>query len=289
MKMEKLTSILAVVEELEPGVAVLEKAVKLARRFGAHVELLIADDTQLSSFASRCAALDYGNLTLFSAHRDEESLHELIVRRVAARGADLVIKPPAGTHPLRRWALGENDWQLACECPVPVMLAGAGAWSEPVRFAAAVDVADEGAVRFARSILHTAGFLALGCRGHLDVLYTEREQRDETLRMQRAVTLAQLVREFHIGTERLQMFTGAPEERLMPVIAAREYDVLVLGAVSHRSGVANSFECLSSKLVDASKCDVVLVKANLREPAKASEAWVTRGATPLPARAARLG
>ena len=32
---------------------------------------------------------------------------------------DLVIKAPAGTHPLRRWALNANDWQLAHECPVP--------------------------------------------------------------------------------------------------------------------------------------------------------------------------
>jgi hypothetical protein len=154
------------------------------------------------------------------------------------------------------------------------MLAGAGDWSEPVSFAAAVDVADEIAVRFARSILHTAGFLALGCRGHLDVLYSEREQRDEILRMQHAVTLGQLVREFHIGSERLQMFNGAPEERLAPVITAREYDVLVLGVTGHRSS-------LSSKLVDAGNSDVVLVKANHRQPATAPEDGVAQRAALL--------
>ena len=57
-------------------------------------------------------------------------------------------------------------------------------------------------------ILHTAGFLALGCHGNLDILYSEREQHDETVRMERAVKLAQLVREFHVGCERLQMFDG---------------------------------------------------------------------------------
>lgn len=289
MTVEKLTSILAVVEEPETGVAVLEKAVRLARRFGAHVELLVADSSQTSAFASRCAALGYDNLILFSAQRDEEPLHELIRRRVAVRCPDLVIKPPAGAHSLRRRALSGNDWHLAYECPVPILLVGPKAWSDPVRFAAAVDVADQVSVRFARSILHTAGFLALGCRGHLDVLYSEREERDETVRMQRAVTLGQLVREFHVGSERLQMFTGAPEERLAPLIAAREYDVLVLGAMSHRSGLANFPECLTSKLVDASKGDVVLVKANLREPARAPTERVTQRAAPLPARAVRLG
>jgi hypothetical protein len=198
------------------------------------------------------------------------------------RCPDLVIKAPSGSHPLRRWTLGANDWELAFECPVPVMLAGDCAWSEPVRFAAAVDVADDVAVRFARSILHTAGFLALGCHGLLDVLYSEREQRDETVRMQRAVTLGQLVREFHVGSERLQMFNGTPEERLVPLIAAREYDVLVLGAMSHRFS-------LSSKLVDASNGDVVLVKENHREPATAHAQRVTPRAEPLQARAIRLG
>lgn len=274
--MEKLTSILAVVDELEPGIVVLEKAVRLARRFGAHVELLIADDAQLNFFASRCAGLDYDSLTLFSAHRGAEPLHEFIDGRVAVRCPDLVIKAPSGSHPLRRWALSANDWQLAQNCQRPIMLVGPKLWGEPVRFAAAVDVSDDAAVGFARSILHTAGFLTLGCRGHLDVLYSEREQRDETLRMQRAVTLGQVVREFHIGSERLQMFDGVPEQRLVPLIAAREYDVLVLGAMSHRSGLANSYECLSSKLVDANDGDVVLVKANHRERAMARPRSMSR-------------
>jgi hypothetical protein len=193
-----------------------------------------------------------------------------------------LIKPPAGIHPLRRWALSANDWHLAHECPVPILLVGPQPWSDPVRFAAAVDVADEEAVGFARSILHTAGFLALGCRGQLDVLYSEREQRDETLRMQRAVILAQLVRELHIGCERLQMFNGAPEERLAPLITAREYDVLVLGVTSHRSSLA-------SKLAEPSKGDVVLVKANHREPTTVPEDPVTQREEPLRARAVRLG
>ena len=118
---------------------------------------------------------------------------------------------------------------------MPLMLVDRKPWADPMRFAAAVDVSDAEAARKLRArILHAAGFLALGCRGFLDVLYTEREQHDDALRMERAVRLAQLVREFHVGSERLQMFDGAPEKRLPPLIAARQYDVLVLGAVTHR-------------------------------------------------------
>ena len=139
---------------------------------------------------------------------------------------DLLIKAPAGAHPLRRWTLTPNDWQLSQQCPVPLMLATAKPWANPVRFAASVDVSDVDSVDIARSVLHTAGFLALGCHGNLDVLYTEREPDDDFIRMERAVRLAQLVREFHVGCERLQMFDGAPDKRLPPLIAARHYDVL---------------------------------------------------------------
>ena len=121
-----------------------------------------------------------------------------------------------------------------------------------MRFAAAVDVSDHETAIVARSILHTAGFLALGCHGNLDMLYSEREQRDETMRMERAVRLAQLVREFHVGCERLQMFDGAPESDCRRCSPRAQYDLLVLGAVTPRlDGRRFGTEALSSRLVDA--------------------------------------
>ena len=142
------------------------------------------------------------------------------------------------------------------------MLVTSRPWSHALRLAAAVDVSDGDTLREARAVMQAAGFLALGCRGNLDILYTEREDRDETLRMERAVRLAQLVREFHVGCERLQMFDGNPEQRLPPLIASRQYDVLVLGAVTHHTGLVDSLWSLTSRLVDATPGDVVLVKSD---------------------------
>src|SRR6185295_14003726 len=99
--------------------------------------------------------------------------HESILRRLRESPADLVMKAPSGAHPLKRWALHENDFHLANESPVPLLLVRHKAWSTPVRFAAAVDVSDDTSAETARSILHAAGFLALGCHGHIDVLYSE--------------------------------------------------------------------------------------------------------------------
>jgi nucleotide-binding universal stress UspA family protein len=259
--MEKLTRILAVANGIEDGALVLRKSVALARRFGAHIELLLfglADDLEA---ATLCAVLAYDKVTVASMHSGVESTTDVILRRVFAAQPDLVVKSPAGEHPLKRWTLDDNDWRLANECPAPVLLVRHAPWASPIRFAAAVDVADDETSDTARSILHAAGFMALGCHGNLDILYSEREQHDDALRMERAVKLAQLVREFHVGCERIQVFDGAPEQVLPPVVSARHYDVLVLGAQSRQPALKNLLGATNSRLVQATEGDVVLVKA----------------------------
>jgi nucleotide-binding universal stress UspA family protein len=262
---EKLTRILAVANGIEDAAIVLGKSVALARRFGAHVELLLSDSVDTRESAKLCADLAYDEVTLASVHRSSESLTEVILQRVRATRPDLVVKSPASAHPLKRWTLGETDWDLANACPTPVLLVRHNPWANPIRFAAAVDVADDATVNTARSILHAAGFMALGCHGNLDILYSEREQDDDALRMERAVKLAQLVREFHIGCERIQVFNGAPEQTLPPLVAARHYDVLVLGAQSHQPALRSIFGATNSRLVEATEGDVVLVKVPARE------------------------
>jgi nucleotide-binding universal stress UspA family protein len=262
--MEKLTRILAVVDHARNAPVLLDKAVSLARRFNALVEVIVSDGPAASLVAARSADMAYDEVSLFCAFRGAEPLHELVMRRVSMTRPDLVIKDPAGRHPTRRWTLDENDWHLAAECPVPLILAGPRAWSQPMRFAAAVDVADREAEAVARGILQTAGLLALGCRANLDVLYSEREEQDETIRMARAVKVAALVREFHVGCERLQIWDGEPEKRLPGLLSARHYDLLLLGAVTHRDGLMASMNLVTSALVDAADADVVLVKPGER-------------------------
>jgi nucleotide-binding universal stress UspA family protein len=262
--MQKLSRVLVAIDRPENVAAILDKAVSLARCFRARVEVMVCDSRQATLVAARCTGLGYSEVDLFSAFRGDDPMHELISRRVLLSQPDLVIKDPAGAHPVRRWTLDQNDWQLADSCPVPLILMGARPWSQPVRFAAAVDVADREAEAVTRGILQSAGMLAQGCRGHLDVIYSEREKDCHTLRMERAVKIAALVREFHVGCERLQIFDGEPEKVMPRLLGARHYDVLVLGAVSHRSGLLASMNLLTSSLVEAADADVVLVKASER-------------------------
>jgi nucleotide-binding universal stress UspA family protein len=261
---EKITRILAVAENPEDGAIVLDKAVAAARCFGAQVDLLIADATHAPALAALCMERDYDCVTLGSVHRNQEPMHESILRRTFESMPDLVIKAPAGARPLQRWTLHENDWALAHECPVPVILVRNRQWSKAMRLAAAVDVSDHDGAELTRSILHTAGFLAMGFHGNLDILYSEREKNDEAVRMERAVKLAQLVREFHVGCERLQVLNGEPGKMLAPLLAARQYDVLVLGAQSRRPLRSSILGGTIGHLIEASDGDVVLVKAPIQ-------------------------
>jgi len=274
--MEKLTSILAAVEHPDSGGAVITKAVSLARHFDAHVELLVLQPMDRTAFVPPSLALDYPHLTVRAVRRAGEPAHSVLLREVRERKPDLLIKAPAGAHPLRRWSLAANDWELSQQCPVPLMLATGKTWANPVRFAASVDVSDADYVEIARSVMHTAGFLALGCRGNLDVLYTEREQDDDFIRMERTVRLTQLVRDFHVGCERLQMFEGTPDKRLPPLFAARQYDLLVLGSVSHRRSLGESLRSLTSRLAEATTGDVLLVRGESDEQRLAAGGQISR-------------
>jgi universal stress protein E len=258
---EKITRVLAVVERRETGALVLEKAVALARRFGARVDLMLVDTAFATEFSTLCRAMKYDEVILSSVHCGQTPKHELILRRALETRPDLVVKEPASAHPMNRWTLDDNDWQLANECPAPVLLVRHRQWADPVRFAAAVDVSDRDTAALARSILHTAGFLAMGAHGNLDILYSEREQHDEALRMERAVILAQLVREFHAGCERIQVFSGEPGKVLPPILAARQYDVLVIGAQSRKTGLQAMSGGTISRVIEATDGDVVLVKS----------------------------
>ena len=258
--MQKLTRILTILERPDDCEVLLDKSVTLARCFGAEIELLLGDAVHARDFSKSIIALGYDRVKLTSLHRGEESLNDFILRRLSSSEPDLIIKAPAGAHPLRRWTLDANDWHLANECQTPVLLARHWAWSSPMRMAAAVDVADDDSEHLARGILHAAGMLAMGCEASLDVLYCEREKDEQALRMERTVKLAKLVREYYVGCERIQLFSGAPEKTLPPLVATRKYDVLVFGAQTRRQGFDGILGGMASRMFEATEGDVLLVK-----------------------------
>src|SRR4051812_5107875 len=129
--MEKLTSVVAVLEQPASVPTVLHKAVDLARRFDARVELLLIEPQSIDEILPQCAALGYPEITVRCAAGVGYSRDTVILRHVRERRADLLIKARHGKHPLRPYSLAVNDWHLLHECPVPLMLVDANPWAKP--------------------------------------------------------------------------------------------------------------------------------------------------------------
>src|SRR5690349_15652126 len=164
--MEKITTILAVIEKSDSGPTVLKKAVELARHFGARVDLLIADPELTPEFASRTAAMIHDEVELCGVAHESESLQQALVRCLHKGTPDLLVKAPA--QALLDWTSPAHDRELAMACGIPVLLAGPRPWARPLRLVAPVDVSNREGVGIAPRVLHAAGFLALGCQGNLD-------------------------------------------------------------------------------------------------------------------------
>jgi len=244
--MEKLTSILAVVPEGGAQGVLLDKVVRIVRQTGARIELFLTAPSDYFSVAAHVRALDCDVPTAFTLYDGDAPLTDAILSRAAAVQADLLIAPRG---------------HLKLEhCSIPQLLLGKTPWAHDARFAAAVDVAEDDSESVARGILNAGGFLAQRCAAHLDILYSERELADQRVRLERAVKLARLVREYHVGCERLQVFDGMPERVLPPLIAARRYDLLMLGAVPRHHTLLAEYRSVSRHLAGSSDGDLLLVE-----------------------------
>lgn len=258
--MKRLASVLVAVDAVGPGITALHKAVAIAARFDADIDLLIADVSNVAAMVAHSAELGYARITVCSLHRDGESLHDLILRKVAVMRPDLVIKAPQGGQP---GMPGQEDWLLASQCHTPILLAGSRVWDPLPRFAAAIEVSDSAGCSCARAIFPKAVLLARSCEASLDLLCSERNESDETSRMEHAVQIARLLREYHLGTERLHMTAGPAELRLPALIAARHYDLLVLSVPGQGPWIAMTDNSPPSKLAAATQGDLLLVSAEL--------------------------
>jgi universal stress protein E len=282
---DKLTSILAVIDPADETRHVVVKAMVLARHFGARLELFLCDSEHAYSLRhaydptgieeARHRCLIDGHRYLDAVRRSlaedvsitthvacDSPLYEAIVHRVQETQPDIVIKSAAGHHPLRRFTLDANDWQLARTCPVPLMLTRGRPWSPGGRFAALVDVSDTNHGGLARSIMQTAGFFTMGCHGQLDVIYSDCDPQDSEGCDRRKEALRRLVKEFRVGGEQQHVLSGEADETLPQFAARQGYDLMFLGALTRKHGAAALVGTLTSRLVDALDCDFVLVKSD---------------------------
>jgi universal stress protein E len=295
---DKLTSIMVVASRSDADQVLLEKAVLLARRVGAQIFLYSCDsqlakiiqhaynseDAERAWHISQAEHLAYLRTLRSAAHAADvqisvavechSPLYEAVINKVQQIQPDLVMKTPSGVHPLRRFTFGPSDWHLMRECPATLMLVRQHPWKSPPNFAALVNVAEDDTARLAETIVHTSEHFALGCRGEVDVIYSE-ASADEGERNRRNSALHRLMREYRIAAANLHVLSGDPDLTLPDFLARHHYDALVLGGLTHRKGLTPLIGTLTNRLVEALDSDFILVKREARQPRpqKANLAW----------------
>lgn len=284
--MDKLTSILVILDHSPRDAHLLTKSLMLAREFSARVELFwcdaeyeytlrhVYDERGLTEARqARIAHMrDYLQQLCDQHARSgvntsvdatcESPLYEAIVRKVFKAMPDLVMKAAALEPSEGRGALDVNDWQLVRTCPAPLMLSRGRVWPPRPRFAAAVDVSEEETPGFAEMILRTAEYLRAGCQGELDILFGERMDIDGRTREKHAARLHRLGRELHFAADRIQILAGDPATAMAAVGVEQHHDVLVLGALTHRRGLTAMVGTLTGELMNTLACDFLLIRSS---------------------------
>jgi len=282
--MQPVSSILVVVDRSPAAADALAKAILLARKFNARIELFMCDAERGYALSQAyvpagvrearhaCLVDTHGYLEGLkqaarapdlSIHIDaacESPLYEAIVRKVMRDQPDLVIKNAAQAkdqHPVR---FDTTDWQLMRTCPATLMLTRGRAWKVPPRFAAAIDVSAAESAGLAKGILRAAQLLMSCAGGELDVVYAEPVELGDQERELGGQTLQSLLGEVSGTTAHAHVLAGNPEVSLPGFSKRRGYDAILLGALTHQPGYTAQVGTLTSKLVEALDSDFILVK-----------------------------
>ena len=282
--MGKTSSILAVAQHGASDTVLLAKAAALARSFGFGLELFLCDaegayalkhdyqPTGRDKALSECVARAKEYLTSQRRLIDpavsavaidaacESPLYESIVRKVQRSHPELVMKAAGGIDRRGHSAFDENDWQLMRTCPATLALVQHRHWRKRLRIAAAIDVSDEETEGLASAIIRIARRLALATGGELELVYAERMPADNSESRARASRLRTLARQVDLDERHAHILPGTPEQELAAFAAGRDYDVLALGALTHRQSAVRLVGSLTSTLVEALESDFLLIK-----------------------------
>lgn len=280
--MEKINSILVIVERSNSDLSLLKKAIGLARQFGAWIELFTCDAVQSVDFkrAYDTAGVEKEWLACIMKGGDyletlreaagapdvrilvdataDPRLIEAIARKVDACQADLVMKSAGRAHPTRRFTLDPTDWELMRACPATLMLVRGKEWQTKTRFAAMVDMSEEEMAE-AALIAQTADYVTRHCGGLLDIVYSDPNGSGPG-HERRVAALIGLARKYANEMGRVQVLSGDPDDTLPAFASQRGYDMIVLGAMSHRKSLITLVGRMTGRFAEALHCDFLFVR-----------------------------
>lgn len=283
--MNPIESILVVLDRSDRDQHVCAKAIWLSRLLDARLELFLCDaeqELELKHCYDLRAARQGRNacvgaaIRYLSSVRDrmpfepgqvstsawcDSPLSEGICRKVAEAGPDLVLKSPDCARPGQCLSFSDNDWHLASTCRAPVMFVRGRTWAEVPRIGAAVDVSSPQDLPLAHEIASLASQLHSRVHGHLEIISCVPQGSLETMGDLHYRRLHEALSRTPVARESRHLLEGDADEVLPRFCAEQGYDVLVMGALARRVGVAPVVGSLTSKLIERLDCDIILVKA----------------------------
>lgn len=285
-------SIMAAVDRDDRPVEVAAKAVALARLSGAEVELFHCDSERAYSrqhqydpraaVRARETCLEESRRFLDSLWRSlevedvkasmsvacESPLYAGIVHAVERDHPDLVVRGAGSAHRDRRAAgdsaagLDANDWELVRACPSPLLLTHGRDWKPHPLVAAAVDLSAAEPAELTRAILRTAAALARSAKGTLEIVHAGTfDQGAPQEEASRRAALEERVRDAEVQAAAIHLIHGEPAAALPAFARQRDFDLIVLGALTHRKALTALVGTLTGKLIETLDCDCLLVKA----------------------------
>ena len=285
----EIRSILAAVDrDGNQAKRVALKAVTLARLTGARLELFLCDaDTAFSGqhqYEPEAAvrAMESGLVEsrryLEALRRGlaadgveishtvvcESPLYAGIVHAVERSRPDLVIRGAAAAKPL-----APNDWELVRACPAPLLLTRGIAWKARPLIAAAIDISPGESTELTRAILSAAAGLAKASGGAVEVMHAGPDVAAMSASDPRRGTLAELVRSAGLQGAQSHLIAGEPAAALREFSERRNFDLIVLGALTHRKTLTALVGTLTGRLIESLDTDFLLVKP-ARSPSTAT-------------------
>lgn len=206
--------------------------------------------------------------------------YQAALEKVAAVRPDIVIKTTRHDTLLHRTLFNYTDWHLIRNCPCPLLLAKSEDEWATRRIIACVDPAHihSQAETLDYVIIETAQLLAYRLRGELHIFHSIEpspllmawvQEQDWSLKSaeQRIYEhhqelLDELLRPYGINPQRIHILTGMPDKTLVQYAEEIEASLVVMGAVSKGALGNLLIGNTAEKVLDALKCDILVVKSN---------------------------
>lgn len=301
--MNTLKLILVSVEDPDRQTPAIRRAAELARRTGAALhlcftvfnrgvdaaaELVYADiglrartefiEQRRDALAEQVATLRASGIQVASEVLWSGKPHDAILARTLDLQPDLVVRDVVRESFLGRWStVRRSDWQLARQCPAPLMLVQKPGILLPKHIAAAVDPGRSevpGALELDDRVVRTALPIAMAAEADLQLVhvchyrdrltgigpnlneYLDRLQRDDD-----AAYLA-FAQRHGVPPEHRVRLAGEPGHELINYVDSAGIDLMVMGS-EHRTGFERfMIGSTAEAVVGSGGCDVLLVRPN---------------------------